>query len=153
MPASALLRPPLRAAWAAAPASRSQVLRLSWGNGAHAAVLKKGAPENSIEAKTCLLSGKKLKEAKVTFALDEENIWSFGFEADQFRIRGLKLPQGEGSLDSVSRFQERMIFLEQWREILLDLFGAFVDVRGDSRKWETAVDEIREWVKGRPGRR
>ncbi len=123
------------------------------GNGAHAAVLKKGAPENSIEAKTCLLSGKKLKEAKVTFALDEENIWSFGFEADQFLIRGLKLPQGEGSLDSVSRFQERMIFLEQWREILLDLFGAFADVRRDSGKWKTAVDEIREWVKGRPGRR
>jgi hypothetical protein len=123
------------------------------GNGAHAAVLKKGAPENSIEAKTCLLSGKKLKEAKITFALDEQNTWSFGFEADQFLIRGLKLPQGEGALDAVSRFQERMIFLEQWREIFLDLFGAFVDVRGDSRKWKAAVAEIREWVKGRPGRR
>ena len=65
------------------------------GNGAHAAVLKKGMPENSIEAKTCLLSGKKLKEAKITFALDEQLTWSFGFEADQFLIRGLKLPQGE----------------------------------------------------------
>lgn len=123
------------------------------GNGAHAAVLKKGMPENSIEAKTCLLSGKKLKEAKVTFALDEQSTWSFGFEADQFLIRGLKLPQGEGPLDAVSRFQERMLFLEQWREIFLDLFDAFVSVRTDKAKWQATVGELREWVKGRPARR
>ncbi len=123
------------------------------GNGAHAAVLKKGAPENSIEAKTCLLGGKKLKEAKITFALDEESTWSFGFEADQFLIRGLKLPQGEGRLDAISRFQERMVRLEQWREIFLDLFDAFVAVRTDTKKWKAAVAGIREWVQARPGRR
>ena len=123
------------------------------GNGAHAAVLKKGMPENSIEAKTCLLSGKKLKEAKITFALDEQVAWSFGFEADQFLVRGLKLPQGEGQLDSISRFQERMIFLEQWREIFLDLFGTFLRARTDSKKWKQATADIREWIQGRPGRR
>ena len=123
------------------------------GNGAHAAVLKKGMPENSIEAKTCLLSGKKLKEAKITFALDDESTWSFGLEADQFLIRGLKLPKGEGQLDSISRFQERMIFLEQWRDIFLDLFGAFVQIRSDSKKWKKTTADIREWIQGRPGRR
>lgn len=123
------------------------------GNGAHVSVLKKGMPENSIEAKTCLLSGKKLKEAKITFALDEQMAWSFGFEADQFLIRGLKLPQGEGQLDAISRFQERMIFLEQWREIFLDLFGAFLDARIDSKKWKNTTADIREWIQGRPGRR
>ena len=123
------------------------------GNGAHAAVLKKGSPENSLEAKTCLLGGKKLKEAKITFALDEQNLWAFGFEADQFLIRGLKLPQGEGQIDAVSRFQERMIFLEQWREIFLDLFGAFVAVRADAKKWKNEVADIRAWVKGRPSKR
>ena len=123
------------------------------GNGAHAAVLKKGSPENSVEAKTCLLGGKKLKEAKITFALDEQNLWAFGFEADQFLIRGLKLPQGEGSMDAISRFQERMIFLEQWREIFLDLFGAFVAVRADAKKWKNEVADIRAWVKDRPSKR
>ena len=123
------------------------------GNGAHSAVLKKGEPVNSIEAKTCLLGGKKLKEAKITFALDDENTWSFGIEADQFLFRGLKLPQGEGQLDAVSRFQERMIFLEQWREMFLDLFGAFAGARADSKKWKATVSDIREWVKGRPARR
>ena len=123
------------------------------GNGAHAALLKKGAPENSIEAKTCLMGGKKLKEAKITFALDEQSTWSFGIEADQFLFRGLKLPQGEGQLDAVSRFQERMVFMEQWRDIFLDLYGAFVTVRADSKKWKNTLSDIREWVKGRPGRR
>ena len=68
-------------------------------------------------------------------------------------IRGLKLPQGEGALDSFSRFQQRMVNLEQWRDIFLELFGSFVDERADSRKWKKAVGEIREWVKGRPARR
>ena len=123
------------------------------GNGAHAAVLKKGAPENSLEAKTCLLGGKKLKEAKITFALDEQNLWSFGLEADQFLIRGLKLPQGEGQIDAISRFQERMIFLEQWREMFLDLFGEFAALRTDARKWKNALADVRAWVNGRPSRR
>jgi hypothetical protein len=123
------------------------------GNGAHAALLKKGEPVNSIEAKTCLLGGKKLKEAKVTFALDDENVWAFTLEADQFLVRGLKLPPGETSLDAVGRFQERMIFLDQWRDIFLDLFGTFVEVRADSRRWRRVVGDVREWVKGRPGRR
>ena len=123
------------------------------GNGAHAAVLKKGSPENSLEAKTCLLGGKKLKEAKITFGLDEQRVWSFGFEADQFLVRGLKLPQGEGQMDAISRFQERMIYLEQWREIFLDLFVAFVDARMDAKKWKSAATDVRAWVTGRPSKR
>lgn len=123
------------------------------GDGAHAAVLKKGMPENSIEAKTCLLSGKKLKEARITFALDEETTWSFGFEADQFLIRSLKLPKGEMQLDSISRFQERMQFLDQWRDLFLDLFRAFLSVRSDSKKWSGTLTDIRQWISGRPSRR
>jgi hypothetical protein len=113
-------------------------------------VLKKGAPENSLEAKTCLLGGKKLKEAKVTFALDEQSVWSFGLEADEFLVRGLKLPQGEGQIDAVSRFQERMIFLEQWREMFLDLFGAFTALRTDARKWKKRAGGRPELGQGPP---
>ena len=68
-------------------------------------------------------------------------------------MRGLRLPQGEGQLDAVSRFQERTRFLEQWREIFLDLFQTFLAVRTDARKWKNAASDVREWVKGRAGRR
>ena len=56
-------------------------------------------------------------------------------------------------MDAISRFQERMIFLEQWREIFLDLFGAFVAVRADAKKWKNEVADLRAWVKGRPSKR
>jgi hypothetical protein len=123
------------------------------GNGAHVSVLKKGAPENSMEAKTSLLSGKKLKEARLTFALDEEWVWTFGYEADECLIRSLKLPQSEGRLDAVSRFQERMIHLEQWREIFLDLFAGFTEVRLHAAKWKDTLGAMRDWIQGRPARR
>ena len=42
-----------------------------------------------------------------------------------------------------------MAFQEQWREIFPDLFGSFLDVRPDSRKWKNAVGDIRAWVPGR----
>ncbi len=123
------------------------------GRGAHAALLKNGEPVNSLEAKTCLLGGKKLKEAKVTFALDEQNTWSFGLEADEFLFRGLKLPKPEGPTDPVGLFQERTSLLEQWREIFLDLFGSFVGQRSDARKWNATVADVQEWVRDRPSRR
>ncbi|MBP9571530.1 MAG: hypothetical protein WBK37_09530 [Kiritimatiellia bacterium] len=123
------------------------------GQGAYLSVLKKGMPETSMEAKACLLSGKKLKEATITLALDEQNQWKFGLEADEFLIRNLKLPAGEGRLDAASRFLQRMEQLEQWREIFLDLFDAFLAVRVEARKWQSTVADIREWVKARPARR
>lgn len=123
------------------------------GNGAHISVLKNGMPENSAEAKTCLLSGKKLKEAKITFALDDELQWSFRLEADQFIFRNLKLPQSEDRMDPVSRFQERMNFLEQWREIFTDIYSTFVENRTKTAAWKKTCDAIREWVPTRASRK
>lgn len=123
------------------------------GNGAHLSVLKKGMPERSAEAKTCLKSGKKLKAATVTLALDEATQWRFQLDADTFGVRSLKVPQGEGPMDAVSRFQERMIYLEQFREIFCDLYGSFAELRANGRKWKGELERIREWVPSRPGRR
>ena len=74
-------------------------------------------------------------------------------DADEFVLRGLTVPQSDENLDPVSRFQERMIFLEQWREMFLDLFGAFTALRTDARKWKNALADVRSWVKDRPSRR
>ena len=123
------------------------------GDGAHVSVLKKGMPERSAEAKTCLKSGKKLKAATVTLALDEATQWRFQLDADTFAVRSLKVPQSEGPLDSVSRFQERMIYLEQFRDIFTDLYGGFAELRSNSRRWKNELEKIRAWVPSRPGRR
>lgn len=123
------------------------------GDGAHVTVLRKGLPERSAEAKTCLKAGKKLKAATVTFALDEATQWRFQLDADTFAVRSLKVPQGEGPMDAASRFQERMIYLEQFREIFCDLYGAFAELRANRRRWTGELDRIREWVPSRPNRR
>lgn len=123
------------------------------GDGAQFATLRKGLPERSAEAKTCLKSGKKLKSATVTFALDEATQWRFQLDADTFGIRSLKVPQGEGPMDAASRFQERMIYLEQFRDIFTDLYGAFAELRSNSRRWKAELEKIRAWVPSRPGRR
>ncbi len=123
------------------------------GDGAHLTTLRKGLPERSAEAKTCLKSGKKLKSATVTFALDEATQWRFQLDADTFAVRSLKVPQGEGPMDAPSRFQERMIYLEQFREIFCDLYGAFAELRANSRRWKAELQKIRDWVPSRPGRK
>lgn len=123
------------------------------GNGAFLTVLKKGTPVHSAEAKTCLLSGKKLVSARITFALDDVRVWTFTLAADRFAVRSLRLPKSDGFLDAPSRFQERMVFLDEWREIFLDLYRLYLSVRTNSRRWSAELRAIREWVAARPDNR
>jgi hypothetical protein len=135
------------------------LLFVSEGAGAHEAVLRKGEPLVSAEAKTALLSGKKLKRAKITLARGDQS-WTCSFEADQFVFRGLKLPEGDpsaspgqGKLDAVSRFQERMALLDTFQGAFLGLFDRFVDERRDRKIWKDAQADIHKWVSGRKTRR
>ena len=123
------------------------------GNGAFLTVLKKGTPVHSAEAKTCLLSGKKLVSARITFALDDVRVWSFNLAADRFVVRSLRLPKSDGFLDAPSRFQERMVFLDEWREIFLDLYRLYLSVRTNPRRWTPDLRSIRDWVTARPTNR
>ena len=127
-------------------------LTFQWeGNGAHVTQIRRGAPEQSAEAKVCLLAGKKLRQAKFTMALDEDRIWSFVADADEFTFRAMKFPQGEGG-DRIARFQERMQYWDEWREMWLDLYGQFLALRAGSG-WRKVEKKMREWVSGRPARR
>ncbi|MEE9369061.1 MAG: recombination-associated protein RdgC [Pontiella sp.] len=118
------------------------------GKGAHEITLKKGEPMLSAEAKTSLLSGKKLKKAKVQFVRGEE-IWAFTFDADEFVFRSLKLPQTE-TFDRVGKFQERMVLLETFRQTFFHLFSEFVKERDNSKDWKETKAAMRKWVTDRP---
>ena len=118
------------------------------GKGAHEITLKKGEPMLSAEAKTSLISGKKLKKAKVQFVRGEE-IWAFTFDADEFIFRSLKLPQTE-SFDRVGKFQERMVLLETFRQTFFHLFSEFVKERNSSNAWKETKETMRKWVADRP---
>ena len=118
------------------------------GKGAHETNLRKGEPMHSAEAKTALLSGKKLKKAKIQFVRGEE-AWAFSFDADEFIFRSLKLPQTE-TFDRVGKFQERMVLLETFRQIYFHLFRTFVEERSNTNTWGKTKKDMREWVANRP---
>lgn len=118
------------------------------GKGAHEITLKKGEPMLSPEARTALLSGKKLKKAKIQFVRGEE-AWAFTFDADEFVFRSLKLPQTE-TFDRVGKFQERMVLLETFRQSFFHLYSEFVQERDDSKAWKETKATMRKWVADRP---
>jgi hypothetical protein len=129
------------------------------GGGAHEAVLRKGEPLVSAEAKAALLAGKKLRAAKLTLAHGNAS-WSCTFDASAFTFRSLRLPEpGEGvadgkeRLDAVSRFQSRMLHLDLFQNAFLALYDRFVDERRDDAAWKQSQQDIHAWVKGRKVRR
>lgn len=117
------------------------------GAGAHETVVRRGEPLVSAEAKAALLAGKKLRRCKLTLARGDLS-FTCTFDGPAFLVRGLKLPEGE-KLDAVSKFQERMTFLDLFKEALLSLFDRFVDERLDAKKWKASREEIHAWVAGR----
>ena len=104
----------------------------------------------SAEAKAALLAGKKLRRAKLTQARGDLS-FTCTFDAPSFVVRGLKVPDGE-KLDAISKFQERMTFVDLFKEALLCLFDRFVDERLDGKKWKATREEIHTWVKDRKTR-
>ncbi len=118
--------------------------------GAGETVLKKGDfPQRSAEAKAALLSGKKLKKAKVSITRNNE-IWSGNFDADKFSFSSLNLPDGEAQ-DDEGRFEERMqslVVLERALEVYFNLFVEklsspdFPEYQKKIQKWVIDRDEI-----------
>jgi hypothetical protein len=120
------------------------------GDGAHVTVLRRGSPLVSSEAKTALMSGKKLKSAKLTLARGDE-MWTCTLDADEFVLRGLKLPKGQ-ELDAASRFQERMLALATFQNILMAFYDRFLEERAFTDSWQKVRGDIHKWVTERPNR-
>ncbi len=124
------------------------------GDGAHETLVRRGAPTVSAEAKTCLLAGKTLRSARLMFARADQE-WRATFDAERFHVRGLRLPEDRGaprSWDAATRFQERMIAIGRFLDMLLALFDRFTDERNEPKVWAETVREIREWAARRKAR-
>ncbi len=120
------------------------------GEGAHETILRNGCPLLSAEAKTALLSGKKLKRACLQFARENDN-WQLTVDADTFVFRRITLPERERT-DPLTAFQERMLALHSLREMFLHLFERYLDARLDTAGWNNTLPAIHRWIKDRPTR-
>lgn len=121
------------------------------GQGAHETVLRRGTPALSVEAKIALLSGKKLRKARLVLARGQDT-WQVSLDAETFVFRGLKLPEGE-KLEPISRFQERMTSLETFTTAFLEIFDRFMKERIDEKAWAKTRGEIHRWVSERAARK
>jgi hypothetical protein len=113
--------------------------------------IRKGEPMLSAETRAALLSGKKLRRAKLTLARGEE-VWTVTLDADEFLFRSLKLPKTE-AMDAAGRFLERMEQLDTFRQVFFGLYTTFVNLRNDDATRKTLGTEMRAWMATRPARK
>lgn len=117
------------------------------GSGAHVTVLRHGEPLISSEAKTALLSGKKLRQAKLVMSREEET-WRGTVDAEEFVFRGFRLPKTD-ALGPAGRFEERMLSLARFQHGFLCAFDRFLEERLDAARWAETRGEIHRWVADR----
>lgn len=122
------------------------------GGGAHVATLRQGSPLQSAEAKTALLSGKKLIQAQVTLARTKET-WTTGFDGNEFVFRGFKTPKTEEKLDAISQFQQRMISTHRFLNAFLCFYDRFLDDRCEPKKWKSVQKDVFKWVEERASKK
>ena len=117
------------------------------GAGAHETILRKGVPTASPEAGACLRAGKKLTKAKVSMTFADQAVWEFQIDADTFAFRSMKVPENDDEvLDPISRFQDRMIKVEQVVDGWYALYDVFVDERRNPKKWSQTLADMRAWT-------
>ena len=117
------------------------------GQGAHETILRKGMPTISAEAKQALMSGKKLRKAKITVSKGDD-VWSFGLDAAEWIFSGTKVPTDK-SLDPVSRFQEKVLGLDALMEFMKISYTKFLEIMSNPIARDVLVEDMREWVNDR----
>lgn len=116
------------------------------------AAIRKGEPMMSAETRAALLSGKKLRKAKLTLARSDEEMWTCILDADTFVIRSLKLPKTE-AIDAAGRFQERMEMIDTFRQAFLGLYSTFATLRDGAKSCAVLDLEMKAWMAARPSRK
>lgn len=117
---------------------------ISENTSAQEAVVRKGTPTMSPDASTALITGKKLRQAKLTLARANQT-WTVTLDADTFTFRGMKLPEGE-TYDEVSYFGERMEFIYQFQKIFFELFRKYVKDVTNPQQFAKIQSEAKEWA-------
>lgn len=104
------------------------------------------------EARTGLLMGKKLEQARIQLAHAEQE-WNFTLAAALMEFRNVRLPktggtEGDGSgspEETEGMILERIFLFEELVRLVNELFLMFMEVRV-SETWRDELVKIRSWV-------
>ena len=125
---------------------------LEYGEGdSNESLICRGLQTELQEARTGLVMGKKLEQARIQLAFNDYE-WNFTMAAALMEFRNVKLPKTGGDSGNTDNPEERegmvleRIFLfEELIRIVLDLFRLFIQIRvGD--EWRDELLKVREWV-------
>ena len=125
---------------------------LEYGEGdSNESLICRGLQTELQEARTGLVMGKKLEQARIQLAFNDYE-WNFTMAAALMEFRNVKLPKtgAESGNDNNPEEREGMILeriflFEELIRLVLDLFRVFLEVRvGDG--WRDELLKIREWV-------
>ncbi len=104
------------------------------------------------EARTGLLVGKKLEQARIQL-VQAEHEWNFTLAAALMEFRNVRLPKTGGTESSGSKnpeetegmILERIFLFEELLRIVNDLFRMFLEIRvGEA--WQEELQKIKKWV-------
>ena len=125
---------------------------LEFGEGeAQEKLICRGLQTELKEARTGLLMGKKLEQARIRLARGDYE-WYFTLTATLFEFRGVKVPktvesedEGDGQAAVEGRMLERIGMLEEISRSVDELFRMFLTVR-TGPDWEDELRRVRTWL-------
>lgn len=107
------------------------------------------------EARTGLLMGKKLEQARIQL-IHAEHEWNFTLAAAMMEFRNVKLPKtagtegdvrGDNPEETEGMILERVYLFEELIRLVNELFHLFLELRvGDG--WRDELSKVRAWVNG-----
>jgi len=112
------------------------------GEGAHCTLLTGGSPTACQEATDALLSGKLLAQSKMHL-LYGDIVYTCTFDASSFTITSLQLPKSE-SIDTIGKFQERMLALSDFICYLTKIYYTFLNIRLND--WADTELAVYNWI-------
>ena len=125
---------------------------LEYGEGdSNESLICRGLQTELQEARTGLVMGKKLEQARIQLVYNDYE-WNFTMAAALMEFRNVKLPKtgGEsGSSDNAEEREgmvlERIFLFEELVRVVLELFRIFLKIRvGD--EWREELKKVRQWV-------
>ncbi len=123
---------------------------LEYGEGdAHERIICRGLQTELQEARTGLVMGKKLEQARISLAQGDYE-WNLTLTATTLEFRNVKCPKTmadseDNSLAAEAGMLDHLGMIEMAIQTITELFRVFIKIR-ISRDWDDELRMIRAWV-------